>query len=91
VNDAVDEVRRKEQKRNKSLKKTRWLWLKNQKKLTKKEKDKLVTLKDMNLKTARAYNIKLGLEEFWAIEDPEVAEKYLKELYYWPPTASLSQ
>jgi transposase len=30
VNDAVDEVRREEQKSNKALKKTRWLWLKNQ-------------------------------------------------------------
>jgi transposase len=89
VNDAVDEVRREEQKSNKVLKKTRWLWLKNQGKLTKKEKDKIVPLKEMNLKTVRAYNIKLGLEDFWAIKDPEVAEKYIKEWHYWATHSKL--
>jgi transposase len=57
--------------------------------MTKKEKDKMVPLKEMNLKTVRAYNIKLGLEDFWAIKDPEVAEKYLKEWHYWATHSKL--
>ena len=37
VNQAVDEVRREEQKGNRFLKKTRFLWLKNPKNLTERQ------------------------------------------------------
>ncbi|MCK4258899.1 MAG: hypothetical protein KAX49_07970 [Halanaerobiales bacterium] len=32
----------------------------------------------MNLKTAKAYNLKLTLKEFWEIKDITAAAKYLK-------------
>jgi|GEM_PF-5207829 len=32
----------------------------------------------MNLKTVRAYSIKLSLQEFWKMEDRQSAEAYLK-------------
>jgi len=35
-------------------------------------------LKDLNLRTVRAYNIKLALQEFWKLEDRETAETYFK-------------
>jgi len=69
MNEAVDQVRREEQAENVLLKKTRYIWLKNQSRLTKKQKKKLGTLKDMNLRTSRAYNIKVSLQSFWSIED----------------------
>ena len=83
VNEAVDQVRRQEQIENKYLKNTRYIWLKNPGNLTVNQNDKLESLSKMNLKTARAYNIKLSLQEFWSIEDPGVAEAYLKRWYFW--------
>lgn len=64
VNEAVDEVRRVEQIVNRVLKNTRYIWLKNPSSLTKKQSKDLGTLKEMNLKTARAYNLKLNLQFF---------------------------
>ncbi len=83
MSEAVDEVRREGQAENALLKNTRYIWLKNQCNLTKKQLKKLGSLKDMNLKTVRAYNIKLSLQTFWSIEDKEAAIKYLKKWYYW--------
>ena len=83
VNEAVDQVRRQEQLENKYLKNTRYIWLKNPGNLTANQNDKLESLSKMNLKTARAYSIKLSLQEFWSIEDPEAAEAYLKRWYFW--------
>jgi transposase len=37
----------------------------------------------MNLKTVRAYNIRLTLQDFWKIEDRETAEIFLKKWYFW--------
>ena len=43
--------------------------------------DEQKTNKD--LKTARAYHIKLALARFWDIRDPDEAEAYLKRWYFW--------
>jgi len=83
MNEAVDEVRREEQAENVLLKRTRYIWLKNQCNLTKKQLKRLGSLKDMNLKTVRAYNIKISLQTFWSIDDKEAAIKYLNKWYYW--------
>jgi transposase len=83
VNEALDQVRRNEQSGNALLKKTRYIWLKNPFRLTQKQLKRLGNLKQMNLKTVRAYNIKLSLQTFWAIEGREAAEKYLKKWYFW--------
>jgi transposase len=83
VNEAVDQVRRQEQLDNKYLNSTRYIWLKNPENLTTKQNDKLESLSKMNLKTARAYSIKLSLQEFWAIENLDTAIAYLKKWYFW--------
>lgn len=89
VNDAVDRVRRVEQAGNTLLKKTRYIWLKNPPRLTAKQQEKLGSLKTMNLKTVRAYNIKLSLQSFWSIEEREAAEAYLKRWYFWATHSKL--
>ena len=63
LNDAVDEVRRKEaailrDQNDESLKKTRYIWLKNPENLTAKQQIKFHQLAAKNLKTHRAYEIK---------------------------------
>jgi transposase len=82
INDAVDKVRRNEQKQDLSLKHTRYIWLKNPSNLTVKQKRKLESLSTLNLKTARAYRIKLALQEFYTLP-PDKAEAYLKRWYFW--------
>ena len=68
---------------NQCLKNTRYLWLKNPCNLTEKQKNTLGSLKDMNLKTVRAYNLKLSLQIFRSIKERGVAEQYLKRCYFW--------
>jgi len=36
----------------------------------------------LNLKTARAYHIRLNFQEFWQ-QPPEQAEAFLKKWYFW--------
>jgi transposase len=83
MNEAVDQVRREEQAHNSSLKRTRYIWLKNPENLTKKQSNELGSLKDMHLKTSRAYDIKLSLRDFWYFRDPHLAQSYLKKWYFW--------
>ena len=61
INDAVDKVRREEIKDRPELKKSRYIWLKNQKNLKPSQTELLnqLTIKKLNLKTSRAYHIKL--------------------------------
>ncbi len=83
VNKAVDEVRRIDQVKNVLLKKTRYIWLKNPENLTEKQTQLLASLRTMELKTARAYQMKLNLQHFWSIPDRETAEVYLNKWYFW--------
>ena len=83
VNSGVDAVRRAEQKTNKILKKTRFIWLKNPENLTDKQSDSLNSLKELNLDTALAYQMKLNLKEVWMIKDPSAAEQYFEKWYSW--------
>lgn len=69
--------------------KTRYIWLKNPGNLTEKQKKQLGSLKDMNLKTVRAYNIKLSLQSLWQISDASLAESFLKRWYFWATHSKL--
>jgi transposase len=83
VNKAVDQVRREEQANNNLLKRTRYIWLKNPDNLTEKQKESFISLSKMNLKTLRAYNLKLALQEFWDIDNITTAASYLQKWYPW--------
>jgi len=83
MNVAIERVRREEQRDNAALKKSRFLWLKNPKNLTVRQEARLDALKRMDLRTARAYQIKLGLARFWEIAEPAEAVTYLKRWYFW--------
>ncbi len=90
MNEAVDQVRREEQAHNSGLKRTRYIWLKNPENLTGKQLKELGSLKDMRLKTSRAYEIKLSLRDFWDIRDPVLAQSYLKKWYFWATHSRLA-
>jgi transposase len=85
VNKAVDEVRREERKSQPELlKRTRFLWLKNPQNLTQKQSRKLqeISLNKLNLKTVRAYHIKLTFQEIFNMP-ADVALGALKKWYFW--------
>ena len=83
INDAVDEVRRQEQKTRPELKKTRYIWLKNSTNLTQPQLDTLESLSKSNLKTARAYQIRLTFQDLYSQPTREAAEVFLKKWYFW--------
>ncbi len=84
INEALDEVRRQEQKDRPGLKKTRFAWLKNPPNLTVKQQTVIETLnvKKLNLKTAKAYQIKLTFQDLYN-QPKEEAEAFLKRWYFW--------
>jgi transposase len=71
-----------EQSEQPNLKKTRYLWLKNQEKLNQNQREKMLKLKEMNLKTARAYRIKISIQELWK-KSKIFSEFYFKSWYEW--------
>jgi len=84
LNEAVDEVRRQEQQSRPELKRTLYIWLKNPENLKENHATTLETLqiKKLNLKTARAYHIRLNFQEFWN-QPLQEAETFLKRWYFW--------
>ena len=89
VNEAVDMVRRTEQKSRPELQKSRYVWLKNQANLTKTQNDTLTSLADLNLKTARAYQIRLGFQDLYDQPTREAALAFFKKWYFWATHSKL--
>lgn len=91
LNDAADQVRREEQKSRPELKGTRYLWIRNPLSLSATQiaqYDRL-HLPVLNLKTARAYHLKLAFQDLWQ-QPPEQAEAYLKAWYDWAIRSQLA-
>ena len=85
INEAVDKVRKEEVSTNKLLKGTKYIWLKNHKNLTVKQREALetLTMSKMNIKTLRAYNIRQSFQEIYQAKTEEQFIIYLNKWYYW--------
>ena len=84
VNTAVDEVRRQEVKSTPSLKRSRYLWLKDKHDWTRRQILQYTDLKRLNLKTHRAFRIKEALREIYrSAPDRATAEPLLNQWYRW--------
>lgn len=88
VSEAVDEVRRRESKettkqKHDDLHKTRWLWLKNPENLTDEQAARLATLQKCNLLTAKAYQMRLTLQDIYALSNVLLAKKKLQQWCTW--------
>ena len=90
INEAVDEVRKQEQSTIKELKNSKYLWLKNEENLNEKQSERFLNLKNQKLKTVRAYNIKLSLQDFWDLHNRKEAEQCLKKWYFWATHSRLT-
>ena len=82
INEAVDAVRRAEQKSHAELNKSRYLWLKNPRNLSERQRAQLDNLSALNLKTGRAYRIRLAFQELY-VQPAKNAEAFLKKWYWW--------
>jgi len=85
INDALNKVRTEETIEDKILKGTRYVFLKNEDNLTKKQKETLdeLTMPNMNLKTVRAYNIKTAFQDIYKAESEDEFTTYLNKWYFW--------
>ena len=88
INEAVDKVRKQEQKERPELKKTKYIWLKNPVNLTNKQREQFDSLSELNLMTAKAYQIKLNFQEFWN-QSVDNAEEFLKNWCLWANDSNL--
>jgi transposase len=83
VNDAVDQVRRAEQKGQALLKGTRYIWLRNPDKLSDRQQVTLDALPTRHLKTARAYQIRLAFQDLYTQSSAEAGAGFLRKWYFW--------
>ncbi len=89
VGEAVDEVRRVEQRTDPILRKTRYLWFKSRTSLSQSEEIRFDELSKMNLKTARAYRMKEALKVIWDCADIHEASEIFKKWYFWSTHSKL--
>ena len=92
ANDGVDKVRKEEAKHNELLKKTKYLWLANDKKLSEHQLQKRESLSKKHLKTARAYAMRVELQDIYETCDTRrKASRRLKKLCSWMMHSRLPQ
>jgi transposase len=83
INDAVDEVRSIESRLRPELKHSRYLWLKNERRLSVAQRATLDALTRMHLKTGRAYRLRLAFQEIYNAPSHDWAELILDRWYGW--------
>ena len=91
INEAVNNVRKQEVNTNKLLIGTKYIWLKNYKNLTVKQKETLasLTMSKMKSKTMRAYNIKQSFQDIYQATSQEEFVTYLNKWYFWATHSKL--
>lgn len=92
MNDALSQVRAEEVKfYPEMMKGSRYAFLKNPENLTKKQDETLTRLCGYRLKTARAYLLKLALQDVYFATSREEAEVRLKNWYSWAIRSQIGQ
>jgi transposase len=91
INEAVDKVRKEESKHLGILKNTKYIFLKNNRTLTKKQSAKLaeLSISKLNLKSIRALHIRENFQEIYYAQSKEDFEKLLKKWYFWATHSKL--
>ena len=91
INEAVNNVRKQEVNTNKLLIGTKYIWLKNYKNLTVKQKETLasLTMSKMKSKTMRAYNIRQSFQDIYQATSQEEFVTYLNKWYFWATHSKL--
>jgi len=77
---AIDEIRREDQKENKELKKTRYLWLKNEDNLSNEKLERIHYLEKTYPRIGKAYRLKEQFKEIW---NNSIKQTALEDLGEW--------
>lgn len=91
IGDAVDEVRRIEVKERPELKGTRFDWLRNPGSLSAAGCERVISFFRMNLRTAKAYQLRLNLQNLWSMPSAELAREYLRRWCTWATRVTKSK
>jgi transposase len=88
ANVAVDKVRRAEVRQGgkevwEALHKSKWLWRKNPENLTETEQERLIGIKDKNLCTAKAYQMRLVLQDIYRSATAGIARRRFQVWCRW--------
>ncbi len=91
IGKAVDEVRRREhrsllRKKDKSLKKSMWLFRNNPENLDEVQTAHLNDIKKANLVTGKAYQMRLTLQDIYSLKEPTLFKKKLLAWCRWVKT-----
>lgn len=94
LNEAVDQVRRQEHKAlrkegDDTLTGTKHLWLYGRENVPDKRAEQFDQIKDLNLKTARAWAIKETLRDLWDYRSPTWARKFFAKWFGWARRSKL--
>lgn len=86
LNNAVDMTRRTENRRllkeeDRSLSKSKYLWLKSDKNLTEKQRTALESLQCLNLETAKVWAFKEAFRDFFVCTSGSAAKSFLHQWY----------
>jgi transposase len=94
LGEAVDKVRRQEHKElmaqgDETLKGTRQLWLYNPQNFSPDQAKEFSTLKDLQLKVARAWAAKELFSKFWEYQEEGWARRFFKDWFGWVSRSQL--
>ena len=91
INEGVDVVRREEVKSNPLLKKTRYIFLKNEKNLNSKQSKQReeLSLPKLKIKSIRALHIRESFQDIYSADTVEEFEMLLKKWYFWATHSQL--
>ncbi len=95
LNRAVDLVRRREHRLlqaqgHETLTQTKYLWLKNPRNWTERQRESFQSLKIDTLKAGRAWAIKEAFTEFWDYRYTVSAKKFFDRWYFWATHSRLT-
>ncbi|MEL7428234.1 MAG: ISL3 family transposase, partial [Bacteroidota bacterium] len=87
LNQAVDQVRREDQKHNQALKRSRYLWLRNGEDLHEEKRKTLLYLQQLCPRIGQAYRLKEQFREIW---NGTTAQQAISQLIAWMKLAQQS-
>jgi len=82
-NDALNKTLRDDIKAGYDFKKSKYIWAKNKENLTEKQTERFTAMNKQHSKTAKAYQMKVAMQEIYRLTDKEEAETQLKKLISW--------
>jgi transposase len=82
-NDALNKTLRDDIKQGFAFRKSKYIWAKNPENLTEKQTERFKEMNRRHSKTAKAYQMKIAMQEIYALSDKSQADERLTKLISW--------